>query len=229
MKLIKAVHVQAGSVEAFDRGALEDFPLAPGVTDEAQPEEVVLPEEEPVDLEALRAEVMAQAREEATVLIQEAYNEGLRRGEEAGRAAFDARVAGIAELLEQVAEELRATRTAFLDALEPQVVALAALAARRTLQRELATDPTLISQTIRRALARLADRQQVTVRVHPDDAAVMRDERAELLDSFPGIEAFHLVIDESLARGSCVVDSTTMQADARLDALLDDILAELQP
>lgn len=226
MKLIKAVNVQQGSVEAFDRAALEDFPHFPLNPEEPEAGEI-LPEEEPIDLEALRAEVMAQAREEATALIQQAYNEGLRRGEDAGRAAFEARIAGVAELLEQAAQDMHAARAAFLDSLEPQVVDLVALVGRRTLQRELATDPALISATVRRALAKLADRQRLVARLHPEDAAIMRDERAALLENFVGIEELHLVVDETLARGCCIIDSTTMQVDARLDSLLEEILDEL--
>ena len=226
MKLIKAVNVQHSSVETYDRATLEDFQQYRVSVDEVLAEEAA-PEEEPIDLEALRLEVLAQAREEAAGLIQQAYDEGLRRGEEAGRAAFDLRISGVAELLEQAARDMHAAREEFLDSLEPQVMELVALVARRTLQRELATDPALISATVRRALGKLGDRQRLVARLHPDDAVIMRDERAALLENFVGIEELHLVIDDTLARGCCVIDSTTMQVDARLDALLDEVLAEL--
>jgi len=226
VKLIKAVNVQHSSVADYDRATLEDFPQFPASSEEIVAEEAE-PEEEPIDLEALRHEVLAQAREEAAALIQQAYDEGLRRGEDAGRVAFEARIAGVAELLEQAARDMHTARTEYLDSLEPQVVELVNLVARRTLQRELSTDTALISATVRRALAKLGDRQRLVARLHPEDAAIMRDERADLLENFVGIEELHLVIDDTLTRGSCVIDSTTMMVDARLDALLEEVLAEL--
>ena len=226
MKLIKAGNLQHSSVVAYNRGALEDFPERALAVEEAVQEEV-LPEEEQVDLEALRAEVMEAARQEAAVLVQQAYQEGLRRGEEAGRAAFEAQVAGVAELVGQAAEAMRATRAAFIDSLEPQVIELVALVARRVLQREMASDPELLHKTIRRALAKLADRQTLVVRLHPGDVHTLREQRVALLEDFGGVEELEIIADESILQGSCVVDSKTMRADARLDVLLEDVLAQL--
>ena len=115
--------------------------------------------------------MLAQAREEAAGLIQQAYDEGLRRGEEAGRAAFDLRISGVAELLEQAARDMHAAREEFLDSLEPQVMELVALVARRTLQRELAPDPALLSATVRRAPHPPGDRPPSSSAAHADRRA----------------------------------------------------------
>lgn len=225
MKLFKAGNLPKTNVVAYDRGALEDFPEFPA-EEEIIPEEEA-PVEEAIDLEALRAEVLAMAREEAAELVQQAYQEGLRRGEEAGRAAFDERVATIAPLLEQAAADMQAAREAFLDTLEPQVVELVALAARRTLQRELATDEQLLHATVRRALAKLSDRQKLLVRLNPADTQTLREHKVTLLEDFRGVEELEIISDEKITPGSCVIDSQTMQADARLDHLLEDVLAQL--
>lgn len=225
MKLIKAGKLGPVSVVSFDRGALEDFPEFPAAPEETAAEETA--EEESIDIEALRAQVLAEAREEAAVLVQQAYQEGLKRGEAAGREAFDARVACAAEALEQAAAAMRAAREEFIDSLEPQVVELAALAARRVLQREIASDPGILHATIRRALGKLADRQQLTVRLNPADVQALREHRVALLEDFTGVEELEIIADESVGAGGCVVDSRTMRADARLEAVLEDVLAQL--
>ncbi len=122
---------------------------------------------------------------------------------------------------------MREAREAFLDSLEPQVVELVALAARRVLQREIATDPELLHTTIRRALSKLADRQSLSVRLNPADVHTLREHRVTLLQDFSGVEDLDIVADESIQQGSCVIDSKTMRADARLDLILEDILAQL--
>lgn len=226
MKLFKAGNLENSSVVAFDRSALEDFPERMLGVEEPHAEEEP-PEEEQIDLEALRAQVMEEARAEAAALVQQAYQEGLRRGEEAGRAAFDAQVAGIAGMLVQTLDALRIAREEFIDSLEPQVVELTSLAARRVLQREIASDPELLHTTIRRALAKLADRQSLRIRLNPADVHTLREQRVTLLEDFSGVEELDIIGDETIQQGSCVVDSGTMRADARLEVILEDVLAQL--
>jgi len=226
--VLKADAGHGKAVAAFDRGALQEF-IDPLLTEtfEAEPEAGEVVEEEAFDPEALRAEVLAQAREEATRMVEEAYQEGLRRGEVAAREQFEAHVGEAADALKAAADAMLQARTEFIESLEPQVVALSVLAARRVLQRELHTDTELVHATVRRALERIADRQHVTVRLNPADHEALRAEKVRLLEDFKGVEEVELLADPALTRGSCVIDSKTMQADARLDHLLEDILAKL--
>lgn len=224
MKILKAGTLQQAGVVSYDRAALEDFPQFPAEVEVVLEETV---EEEVIDIEALRAEVLDQARLEAAALVQQAYQEGLRRGEDSGRQAFEQRIAGVAELLEAAAQDMQRARNEFIDSLEPQVLELVMLAARRTLQREIATDPDLLHNTLRRALALLSDRQRILVHLNPADAETLREQKVRLLEEFRGVEEVEIVTDDSVAPGSCVIDSQTMKADARLDALLEDVLAQL--
>ncbi len=182
---------------------------------------------EELDPVALRNAVLAEAREEAEQKIREAYQEAYQRGLQQAQEQFDASIAQAAEALNAAAEAITRARQAFLDSLEPQVVALATIIAERVLQREVRTDPELIHAVARRALAKIADRQAVTARVNPADMEALRLHKIALLEDFEGVEELTIEADESVNPGGCVIESRLMQADARLETLLSTVLESL--
>lgn len=223
--IIKKVEAGRGRVAPFGRDALEEFPEKP-LEPEAVEDAPAVPEDV-FDPEALRAEVLAAARAEAERLVQEAYAEGLRRGEASGRAAFEARLAHAAEALGAAAAAMQAAREAFLESLEPQVVELVTLIAERVVQRECASDPELILRTVRRALETISDRQRLTVRLNPEDVAALRAHEVRLLEDFPGLQPLLIEPDPAVTAGGCTVDSATAHVDARLETLLANVIDAL--
>ena len=177
--------------------------------------------------ESLVEQALEDARAEAEARLQQAYTEGFRRGEEAGRSAFEQTVAGAAQALSAAAEAIQQAHESFLGSLEPQTMALVRGVVEHVLARELRADPDLVLGTIQRALACLTDRAVLRVRVHPDDLEAMRQHSASLLESFTGIVKLVVEPDEKVGRGGCVVDSETSQVDARIDEILRRVFEAL--
>lgn len=221
-KIFKGAASTASNVSDYGRECLEDFPDAPV-------QALELPGEEPEELdpEAIRAAIMEEARAEAELKVREAYEEGLKRGTDAGRQAFEESIAQCAAALESAAAAMQETRRAFLDSLEPQVLALSKLVAERVLQREVRTDDALIVDTVHRALVKIADRQALRVRVNPNDRAALEEHQVALLESFPAGVSFVVEADENVDPGDCIVDSDVACVEARMEDLLADVLDAL--
>lgn len=168
-----------------------------------------------------------ELRERMDAAVHEGYQEGLTRGEAAARAAFSASVGQAAEAMERCIVELAASRQRFLDNLEPQVLELTRSIAHRLLRREIKSDESVIRATVRSALENLVDREQVVIRLNPVELNAVREEKAALLDELDGIRMIEVIADAGIEPGGCVVESATLQVDARLDAQLDAILQEL--
>ena len=180
-----------------------------------------------VNAEEAREMLLAQARQEAERKVQEAYAEGLRRGVEAGREQYLKSVAESAAALQAAAQSIQEARDEFLRSLEPQVVELAVAMARRILHREIGTDPECVRRTARKALEHLADCESVVIHVNPDDLEGMRVEKVKLLDEFDGLRQVTLQADASVGPGGCVVETSLMQVDARIEAQLEETLNAL--
>ena len=220
--LLKSTDAAAKDLTRFAEDGFDEFPEAPT---NLPGEEV--PEEEEVDLEALREQVLAEAREEAERKVREAYEKGFAKGREAGEAEFRASVAECAAALHGAAAAMVEARSAFLAGLEPQVVDLVGLVAERVLAREGRTDGDLINSTVRRALAGLTDRQKLHVRVNPADLEALRTHKVTLLQDFGGIEELEVVADDAVTPGGCLVDTETLHVDATIETLLAEVLQAL--
>jgi flagellar assembly protein FliH len=159
--------------------------------------------------------------------VQEAYEEGLRRGMEAGEAAFREEVETAAQALERAAEVMQRQREEFLTRLEAEVVELTCGILARVLSREVETDTQLCMRLARRALEALVDEEEVRLLVNPADRAALRKHRVQLLDQFPALKRLEIEEDPAVERGGCIADSPRLCADFQPRVLLDNICEDI--
>jgi len=151
---------------------------------------------------------------------KEAFDQGLAEGREAGRADVRAQVerfAGMIDALAQPFEQLDAD-------VERELLTLAMALARQIVRRELKADPSQIIGIIREAIAALpVAAREVRVHLHPEDAAVVRENLAA-----PERERAWVMVEAPImARGGCRITTATSRLDAPLESRLTAILSEL--
>lgn len=146
------------------------------------------------DLEA----VFEAAREQAR---REGFEQGFQQGRTAGLQAARQQAQTELDSLRALLQRLHA-RVDALDAdLESALVALALELARQVLIHELRTQPQQVLEVLQKALAAFPARAGVPwVRLHPDDAALLRELAPELEQSGLGF-----VSDSALQRGDLVL------------------------
>jgi flagellar assembly protein FliH len=151
---------------------------------------------------------------------QEAFEQGLNEGREAGRGEVRAQVEKLAGMFYDLAKPFEV-----LDAeVERELLTLAMALARQIVRRELKSDPTQIIGIIREAIAALpVAARDVRVHLHPEDAAVVRQNLAPTESE----RAWSMIEDPVMARGGCQITTTTSRIDARLETRLGAILSEL--
>ena len=151
---------------------------------------------------------------------KEAFDQGLAEGREAGRGEVRAQVEKLTGMFYDLAKPFE-----LLDAeVERELLTLAMALARQIVRRELKTDPTQIIGIIRDAIAALpVAAREVRVHLHPEDAAVVRQNLAPTESE----RAWSIVEDPVMARGGCQITTTTSRIDARLETRLAAILSEL--
>jgi flagellar assembly protein FliH len=156
---------------------------------------------------------------------EESYATGLAAGQAAGLAEtrtrvtqLDGHIARFEAILALLARPL-----ARMDGeVEAQLVTLAVSIARQLLRRELRIDPSQVVAVVRETVALLpAAAREVRVRLHPEDAALVR----EKLATPQAEQAWSIVEDPVLARGDCRVAAESAQIDARLESRLAAVIA----
>jgi len=150
----------------------------------------------------------------------EAFAQGLAEGREAGRGEVRAQVEKLAGMFYDLAKPFELLNAE----VESELLTLAMALARQIVRRELKTDPTQIIGIIRDAIAALpVAAREVRVHLHPEDAAVVRQNLAPTESE----RAWTMIEDPVMARGGCQITTTTSRIDARLETRLAAILSEL--
>jgi flagellar assembly protein FliH len=150
----------------------------------------------------------------------EAFAQGLAEGRDAGRGEVRAQVERLAGMFYDLAKPFEVLNAE----VERELLTLAMALARQIVRRELKTDPTQIIGIIRDAIAALpVAAREVRVHLHPEDAAVVRQNLAPTESE----RAWTMIEDPVMARGGCQITTTTSRIDARLETRLAAILSEL--
>jgi flagellar biosynthesis/type III secretory pathway protein FliH len=186
----------------------------------------------PSVLKAARSEVLldrlvVEAKDRAKRVLAEAEAE-VRNVRAAAAAERDdvrraAAEVGRAEGLAQAGATLAgvaAAREQRLSGLERELAAVALDVAGKLVGRALAVDPALVLDLARGALETVRTRREVVLRVHPDDAVLLRTSSPALSSLLERAPAVALREDSGLVRGDVIVETEAGRVDARVEAKL---------
>ncbi|MDW7710991.1 MAG: FliH/SctL family protein [Deferrisomatales bacterium] len=168
--------------------------------------------------------LLGEAREEARLLGEAARREGLDAGREEGRAALQE----AADALFRAAEELAGYKERLLQDARGQVVSLALTLVGRLLGPLAERDEEAVIRVVERALQLLVERENLTLRVHPEDLRRLLEAKPRILESFDGIRKLTVLEDPSVKRGGCLVQTPTAEIDARLETQLAELARSLR-
>ena len=147
-----------------------------------------------------------------------AYLRGREAGLREAAARAEERTHHALDALRRVTESLAASRTTRLSDLEANLYAIALVAARKIVMREVADDPTIVRDLVRRALEQLGPDSPLEVRLHPEDLKVV-EEGIAITPGDP-IQEIRWKADPSLERGSFFLEGTQRIVDGRVDDAL---------
>lgn len=231
-KIIKSDSENAGAYLRFERSTLD---LAPASNADMLDVEEPEPAEDQGEslqearerLEAEYAEALATARADIEEKVRDAYDEGLRRGADAGRLEFLQGVETSLSAVRAVAENMKTAQDEMFRRVEEEMVALARAVVSRVLHREARGDAEALRRIIGEVLSHLADCERIVIRVHPEDLAMLTDNAGAGLESIQGATRAEFRPDGGIERGGCTVETESSFVDAQLDAQLERILDEL--
>ena len=156
-------------------------------------------------------------------LERDTFAKGYAQGERAGAEVASTQADALLRRLTQAIEELAALKGDVLHRAERQVVQLAMAVAHRILQRELDVDRGLLLAMARVALDRLDEHTAATIRLHPDDHAVIMAAPERTWTS----EHVQVVADPVIARGGCLVQTDFGLMDVGLDGQFTELARTL--
>jgi flagellar biosynthesis/type III secretory pathway protein FliH len=165
--------------------------------------------------------VAEEAKTRAAALVEDAKKQLARVAEDAAKDAREAEVAKLAAgfIALRAAEQTRAERAL------AETTEIAKMLAERLLGEALQIEPARVTQLAKMALAEARGARRAKIRACAEDARVLATRLGEL-----GVapNAIEVTEDESLARGSLVIDTDLGVLDARLAPQLDRLTETLR-
>lgn len=209
-KVIKRGPAEGGDIapdNGFSEAALKRAPIIRSEVADARSEAQLIRERAEDDAEEIRR----CARADAERMQRQAREQGYREGRDLGAAELTKIVAQVSQRLTQI--EAQAV---------PQLRDLALAVARKILGRELELRPDAVVDVIKQALAEKArQRREIVLRVHPEDLAIVRERKPELLEVLSRAKEIGVREDPDVARFGVVIETDAGTIDAQLETQLE--------
>jgi len=170
----------------------------------SQPEEPARP--------AISEQDLAAVREQAR---REGFEAGLKEGRQKLESSAEALAAALTE-----ASGLRAS---ILEHSRQDMLRLVLTIAEQILQRQFQHDPQAILPVVDRALQSALHADHLTLRVNPEDLAVVSENKPLFLAGIAGLKNLSIEADAEVSRGGCLVESALGDVDAQLETQLESI------
>ncbi len=152
--------------------------------------------------------IISEAKANALMEEQSAFEEGLRKGLE--------KMKPLEEFLNNVARELDGFKDYYPHKLEPEMVNLVMSIANKIIKDKLDDDREIIVRNVQDAFKELTDKEFVKIRVHAEDLEMLSQFKPELLDLFHEIKKMEIVVDEVVDRGGCIIETNEGTIDATI-------------
>ncbi|HTJ26101.1 MAG TPA: FliH/SctL family protein [Candidatus Limnocylindria bacterium] len=199
--------VDVAAIEAQAQALLDDAARnAEALLNDAHERARAMIEDAAVRAEAIAADARSKAHDE---------------GFAAGRQQADVEMHDMVATLRGLIETARVERHKVIESAEPELVRLALGIAERVLHQQIALDRGVVVEMAKTAIARLIERDTVTVRVNPADLERMREHRDELI-AIGDIRNLRVVEDKRVDRGGVVVETEAGTIDARIGTQLEE-------
>ena len=163
------------------------------------------------------------SEEDLNQKIDEAFNAGLMEGKDLAERGL----INVFRALRASSETIHNLRDKVLRESEDEILNLVMLVARKVIIREIKQDRTILVDVIQNAIAGLSAKEEIIVRINPDDYLLVTSGRDEILHKELINERLALKPDPTVAAGFCFVDTAMGTVDASLDGQMDQLYRSL--
>ena len=166
---------------------------------------------------------LRQAEERSAHLEREAYDKGFSQGEKDGFELGLKKAEKTVVNLERLFEELRALKRELMRSQEKEIVDVVFAIARKIVGDQGLRDESLVQRTVLNALHLAADRSEVSLRIHPDDAQLIERIKPAFFAKFKELKHLAVIPDPGVTRGGCLMENSCGEVDGRIETQLEEI------
>ncbi len=159
--------------------------------------------------------------------LQRYQEESYQRGLQDGKSLAERGLLNVFKSLRTAAEEMLQAREKLLRDSEDDLLQLSMAVARKVINREVVQDREIILRLVVLALENLSEKDELVIRVHPDDHALLTSSMKDLVSRELATVSFSFKADPGIEIGSCQIETQRGTVDAGFEAQLDEVYRRL--
>lgn len=175
------------------------------------------------DAEARAAEIVAESRAKLDVQLKEGYDDGYKKGQEAGFREGNLEAQRLTDRLHTIIERMMDKRQEILAETEQQIVDLVLLMTRKIVKVISENQRNVVVSNVVQALRKVKGRGEVIIRVNLNDVAMTTQHIKDFLSAAENIKNITVVEDSTVDRGGCVIETDFGSIDAKIVSQLNEI------
>lgn len=186
------------------------------------PSELLPPGSRPLALDApaeAPIQGLAITEEELEQRLKDAFNHGLQEGKNLAERGL----VNVFRSMRTASESLLSLREKVLRESEEELVNLTVMIAKKVILKEVTHDRSILSNVVQAAIASLSERERITIRLNPDDHALVTTGHEDYLRRELLSDRMHIKPDPVVQPGGCMIDTELGTIDASIDAQLEEI------
>jgi flagellar assembly protein FliH len=175
----------------------------------------------------VRKQVEEQALSAKTEAARRGYDDGFLRGREEASAIVKKSIEEKLESLQKLITSFEGLKSELIATHENLLLDITYRVAKKVLIGELKTDKAYLGRLMRSLIEKLEARENITIRISPEDQALIGELRAELVQSFGQLRNLAIETSPSVRKGGCIIDTDFEQIDASIESQFDEIKKSL--
>ena len=173
----------------------------------------------PEELKSLVEEEKEMAYEEGK---REGHRAGLREGIKRGKKQQYEELERSIQVAGQLLGEAQRGKDEIMRGAESELMGLATRIAEKIIQIEV-KNKDVVKQLVKRAITQVVDKQNIDVRINPNDFDAVEGFKSKILASIKGIKELVVTKDPTVIEGGCLVVTDSGNIDAQIDSQLEEI------
>ncbi len=180
-------------------------------------------------VETTKIDEIEKIFQEAQQKIEEAkkqgYEQGFSEGFKKGSEIQKDEVLAITNALHAIMEEVSLFKEKTIETSEKQILDLCFSIAEKIINQEISSDKNVILSVLKAAFRNIADRENIKVRLNPQDYQYMVEIKNDFISSMDGLRNVFFEEDGSIARGGAIIETSSGEVDARISEQLHEVKA----
>ncbi len=200
-------------LKGLEKGKKSDFALVYGQEKRLEGKRILAEAKQ-------RSEKMIEdAGKRVLELEKEAYDKGKDQAFEDGKKKLEPVLA----MFQQKLEELFQHKKEIFEKSEEEILDLVLSLASKIINYEVKTRKEIILGTIKKAADKLVNREQVVIRINPEDMEYVLQNKPELKDALKDIQQVSFKEDASISKGGAIIDTSYGSISAIIEKEFEEL------